>query len=64
VAAILSFALAGAAAPIAQPAGSINAVTDYGVDPTGATDTTAKMQAAVNTGWPAAQLSELEAYTS
>ncbi|WP_328461331.1 discoidin domain-containing protein [Streptomyces sp. NBC_00448] len=38
------------AAPIAQPSGSINAVTDYGADPTGATDSTAKIQAAVDAG--------------
>ncbi|WUH96030.1 discoidin domain-containing protein [Streptomyces sp. NBC_00433] len=35
---------------ISKPSGAIDAVADYGVDPTGATDTTAKMQAAVDAG--------------
>ncbi|MFJ4923787.1 discoidin domain-containing protein [Streptomyces sp. NPDC088725] len=38
------------AAPIAQPSGSLNVVTDYGADPTGAADSTAKIQAAVTAG--------------
>ncbi|GAA4843119.1 glycosyl hydrolase family 28-related protein [Luteimicrobium xylanilyticum] len=38
------------AAPIAQPAGSLNVVTDFGADPTGATDATQAIQAAVNAG--------------
>ncbi|WP_449341723.1 discoidin domain-containing protein [Streptacidiphilus cavernicola] len=38
------------APPIAKPAGAIDAVADYGVDPTGATDSTAALQAAVNAG--------------
>ncbi|WP_035851234.1 galactose-binding domain-containing protein [Kitasatospora azatica] len=38
------------APPIAKPAGAIDAVADYGVDPTGAVDSTAKLQAAVNAG--------------
>ncbi|MEV8566283.1 discoidin domain-containing protein [Streptomyces sp. NPDC051322] len=38
------------AAPIAQPAGALNAVSDFGADPTGATDSTARIQAAVDAG--------------
>ncbi|MFJ1754951.1 discoidin domain-containing protein [Kitasatospora sp. NPDC088134] len=38
------------AAPIAKPAGAIDVVADFGADPTGATDSTAKFQAAVNSG--------------
>ncbi len=37
-------------APIAKPSGAIDAVADYGADPTGATDSTAKIQAAVDAG--------------
>ncbi|WIM95073.1 discoidin domain-containing protein [Actinoplanes oblitus] len=36
--------------PIGKPAGAIDAVADYGADPTGATDTTARIQAAVDAG--------------
>ncbi|GIE62937.1 hypothetical protein BJY16_000032 [Actinoplanes octamycinicus] len=36
--------------PIGKPSGAIDAVADYGADPTGATDSTAKIQAAVNAG--------------
>nr|BFE69155.1 glycosyl hydrolase family 28-related protein [Actinoplanes digitatis] len=35
---------------IGKPANAIDAVADYGADPTGATDSTAKIQAAVNAG--------------
>jgi hypothetical protein len=38
------------ATQIAKPANVIDAVTDFGADPTGATDSTAKLQAAVNAG--------------
>lgn len=38
------------AAPIARPAGALDVVTDFGADPTGATDSTARFQAAVNAG--------------
>jgi hypothetical protein len=38
------------AAPIGQPSGSLNVVTDFGADPTGAADSTAKIQAAVTAG--------------
>ena len=38
------------AAPIAKPAGSLDIVTDYGADPTGAADATPKIQQAVNDG--------------
>ncbi|WP_425559977.1 discoidin domain-containing protein [Kitasatospora paranensis] len=38
------------AAPIAKPAGALDVVSDFGADPTGATDSTAKFQAAVNAG--------------
>ena len=37
-------------AAIGQPANSINVVNDYGADPSGATDSTADFQAAVNAG--------------
>jgi hypothetical protein len=37
-------------APIAKPSGVIDVVTDFGADPTGATDSTAKFQAAVDAG--------------
>jgi F5/8 type C domain/Pectate lyase superfamily protein/Abnormal spindle-like microcephaly-assoc'd, ASPM-SPD-2-Hydin len=36
--------------PIGQPANSINVVNDFGADPSGATDSTADFQAAVNAG--------------
>ncbi|GLW32744.1 discoidin domain-containing protein [Actinoplanes regularis] len=36
--------------PIGKPAGAIDVVADYGADPTGATDSTAKFQAAVDAG--------------
>ncbi|GAA3915258.1 discoidin domain-containing protein [Actinoplanes auranticolor] len=36
--------------PIGKPAGAVDAVAQYGADPTGATDSTAKIQAAVNAG--------------
>ncbi|GGK80875.1 galactose-binding domain-containing protein [Mangrovihabitans endophyticus] len=38
------------AAPIGKPSGAIDVVADYGADPTGATDSTAKFQSAVNAG--------------
>ncbi|KXK60540.1 mycodextranase [Micromonospora rosaria] len=38
------------AAPIAKPAGALDVVTDFGADPTGATDATARFQAAVDAG--------------
>ncbi|WP_033823729.1 glycosyl hydrolase family 28-related protein, partial [Kitasatospora sp. MBT63] len=38
------------AAPIARPAGALDVVADFGADPTGATDSTAKFQAAVDAG--------------
>ncbi|MFI6230287.1 discoidin domain-containing protein [Micromonospora echinospora] len=37
-------------AAIAKPAGVLDVVTDFGADPTGATDSTAKFQAAVDAG--------------
>ncbi len=37
-------------APIAKPAGALDVVADFGADPSGATDSTAKFQAAVNAG--------------
>jgi hypothetical protein len=36
--------------PIGKPSGAIDAVADYGADPTGATDSTARIQAAVDAG--------------
>ncbi|MEV6303967.1 discoidin domain-containing protein [Actinoplanes sp. NPDC051861] len=36
--------------PIGRPSGAIDVVADYGADPTGATDSTARFQAAVNAG--------------
>ncbi|MGK5671216.1 galactose-binding domain-containing protein, partial [Micromonospora sp. URMC 106] len=36
--------------PITKPAGVLDVVTDFGADPTGATDSTAKFQAAVDAG--------------
>ncbi|GAA3351932.1 glycosyl hydrolase family 28-related protein [Amorphoplanes nipponensis] len=36
--------------PIGKPAGAVDAVAQFGADPTGATDSTAKIQAAVNAG--------------
>ncbi|PRY23281.1 discoidin domain-containing protein [Pseudosporangium ferrugineum] len=36
--------------PVGKPSGAIDAVADYGADPTGATDSTARLQAAVNAG--------------
>ncbi|WP_428964971.1 discoidin domain-containing protein [Micromonospora fluostatini] len=38
------------AAPIAKPAGALDVVTDFGADPTGGTDATARFQAAVDAG--------------
>ncbi|MFE2378227.1 discoidin domain-containing protein [Streptomyces sp. NPDC059398] len=38
------------AAPIAKPAGALDVVSDFGADPTGAADSTAKIQAAVDAG--------------
>ncbi|MFD5919274.1 discoidin domain-containing protein [Kitasatospora sp. NPDC058201] len=38
------------AAPIAAPAGAIDVVADFGADPTGAADSTARFQAAVDAG--------------
>ncbi|WP_265736702.1 glycosyl hydrolase family 28-related protein, partial [Peterkaempfera griseoplana] len=38
------------AAPIGKPTGAIDAVADYGADPSGATDSTARIQAAVDAG--------------
>ncbi|GJF31618.1 mycodextranase [Kitasatospora sp. NE20-6] len=38
------------AAPIAKPSGALDVVADFGADPTGATDSTSKFQAAVNAG--------------
>ncbi|MGA5304781.1 discoidin domain-containing protein [Nucisporomicrobium flavum] len=37
-------------AELGKPSGAIDVVADYGADPTGATDSTAKFQAAVNAG--------------
>ncbi|HWS32805.1 MAG TPA: discoidin domain-containing protein [Actinoplanes sp.] len=37
-------------APIGRPAGAVDVVADFGADPTGATDSTAKIQAAVDRG--------------
>ncbi|MCW2506291.1 MAG: coagulation factor 5/8 type domain protein, partial [Actinomycetia bacterium] len=45
---LADFELVGA--PIAKPAGSLDVVTDFGADPTGAADSTAKIQAAVDAG--------------
>ncbi|PWR12218.1 mycodextranase, partial [Micromonospora sicca] len=45
---LADFELVGA--PIAKPAGVLDVVTDFGADPTGATDSTAKFQAAVDAG--------------
>ena len=38
------------AAPISKPSGVLDVVTDFGADPTGASDSTAKFQAAVDAG--------------
>ncbi|GAA1114102.1 glycosyl hydrolase family 28-related protein [Kitasatospora arboriphila] len=38
------------AGPIGKPAGALDVVADFGADPTGATDSTAKFQAAVDAG--------------
>lgn len=38
------------AAPIGKPAGALDVVSDFGADPTGAADSTAKIQAAVDAG--------------
>lgn len=38
------------AAKIEKPSGALDVVTDFGADPTGATDSTAKIQAAVDAG--------------
>ncbi|GAA1374617.1 discoidin domain-containing protein [Streptomyces beijiangensis] len=38
------------AAPVAKPAGALDVVSDFGADPTGAADSTAKIQAAVDAG--------------
>ncbi|MEH1098560.1 galactose-binding domain-containing protein [Micromonospora sp. CPCC 205561] len=45
---LADFELVGA--PIAKPAGALDVVTDFGADPTGGTDSTAKFQAAVDAG--------------
>jgi hypothetical protein len=45
---LADFELVGA--PIAKPANVLDVVTDFGADPTGATDSTAKFQAAVDAG--------------
>ncbi|MEV0808379.1 discoidin domain-containing protein [Micromonospora sp. NPDC050200] len=45
---LADFELVGA--PIAKPAGVLDVVTDFGADPSGATDSTAKFQAAVDAG--------------
>jgi hypothetical protein len=45
---LADFELVGA--PIAKPAGVLDVVTDFGADPTGGTDSTAKFQAAVDAG--------------
>ncbi|MFC4016656.1 discoidin domain-containing protein [Micromonospora sp. GCM10011542] len=45
---LADFELVGA--PIARPAGVLDVVTDFGADPSGATDSTAKFQAAVDAG--------------
>ncbi|MEU4773433.1 discoidin domain-containing protein [Micromonospora sp. NPDC023644] len=45
---LADFELVGA--PIAKPVGVLDVVTDFGADPTGATDSTAKFQAAVDAG--------------
>ncbi|MFY1597560.1 discoidin domain-containing protein [Micromonospora sp. WMMD737] len=45
---LADFELVGA--PIAKPTGVLDVVTDFGADPTGATDSTAKFQAAVDAG--------------
>ncbi|MFG1849870.1 discoidin domain-containing protein [Micromonospora carbonacea] len=45
---LADFELVGA--PITKPAGVLDVVTDFGADPTGATDSTAKFQAAVDAG--------------
>lgn len=37
-------------APIAKPSGALDVVSDFGADPTGAADSTAKIQAAVDAG--------------
>ncbi|MFD7715754.1 discoidin domain-containing protein [Streptomyces sp. NPDC059814] len=38
------------AAPISKPSGALDVVSDFGADPTGAADSTAKIQAAVDAG--------------
>ncbi|MFF3854394.1 discoidin domain-containing protein [Micromonospora sp. NPDC002575] len=45
---LADFELVGA--PIAKPAGVLDVVTDFGADPSGATDSTARFQAAVDAG--------------
>ncbi|MGW4497707.1 galactose-binding domain-containing protein [Micromonospora sp. NPDC004336] len=45
---LADFELVGA--PIAKPSGVLDVVTDFGADPTGATDSTTKFQAAVDAG--------------
>ncbi|MGC4792249.1 discoidin domain-containing protein [Micromonospora sp. DT178] len=45
---LADFELVGA--PIAKPTGVLDVVTDFGADPTGATDSTARFQAAVDAG--------------
>nr|WP_258545508.1 glycosyl hydrolase family 28-related protein [Micromonospora provocatoris] len=45
---LADFELVGA--PISKPSGVLDVVTDFGADPTGATDSTAKFQAAVDAG--------------
>ncbi|MFD0816766.1 discoidin domain-containing protein, partial [Micromonospora zhanjiangensis] len=45
---LADFELVGS--PIAKPSGALDVVTDFGADPTGATDSTARFQAAVDAG--------------
>ncbi|MGC4877391.1 discoidin domain-containing protein [Micromonospora sp. DT43] len=45
---LADFELVGA--PISKPSGVLDVVTDFGADPSGATDSTAKFQAAVDAG--------------
>ncbi|PTA47425.1 discoidin domain-containing protein [Micromonospora sp. RP3T] len=45
---LADFELVGA--PISKPSGVLDVVTDFGADPTGASDSTAKFQAAVDAG--------------
>lgn len=38
------------AAPVGKPSGALDVVSDFGADPSGAADSTAKIQAAVDAG--------------